>query len=468
MYMKKNIILILIILLGTTLITFNATKKQVYDGDELYTYTLANSKINGFITQNIKQEEWNKSEDLKNAFALNNDEILSFVSIYKNQAGDVHPPFYYLIFHIASIISLNNFTILPGIIVNIISYIILMIYLYKISEQLLNKKEKYIPCILYTLSIGMLSTALFIRMYMMFSMFTVMFTYYFINKEKHPIKLALTTYLGFMTHYFFLIYAFFISLIYLIQQLINKNKENIIKYMKTIIPPVVLGFITFPFAYLHIFKGYRGAETQENLINSNILDNLKSIIEALNKEVFFIPILLLIAISLKKQKQKNPVLIITISTILYFIVTLKIIPIQSTRYFYAIYPIIILLIYYEVSIIKNQNKKISAVLVLISFAIITQIKYEPSWIGKQNKLNNKDKNIIYIIKNDYETIGDSQYLMSYDNIYYTTDQLKDYEIINNSEKDIVVKTDDKELIKRIIRHTKYKTYEEYEKGYILK
>ena len=283
MYMKKNIILILIILLGTTLITLNATKKQVYDGDELYTYTLANSKTHGFITQNIKQEEWNKSADLKNAFALNNDEILSFVSIYKNQAGDVHPPFYYLIFHIASIISLNNFTILPGIVVNIISYIILMIYLYKISEQLLNKKEKYIPCLLYTLSIGMLSTALFIRMYMMFSMFTVMFTYYFINKEKHPIKLAITTYLGFMTHYFFLIYAFFISLIYLIQQLINKNKENMIKYMKTIIPPVVLGFITFPFAYLHIFKGYRGAETQENLINSNILDILTAILDLLEE-----------------------------------------------------------------------------------------------------------------------------------------------------------------------------------------
>ena len=446
MYMKKNIILVLIILLGTTLITFNATKKQIYDGDELYTYTLANSKTHGFITQNIKQEEWNTSEDLKNAFALNNDEILSIVSI----------------------ISLNNFTILPGIIVNIISYIILMIYLYKISEQLLNKKEKYIPCLLYTLSIGMLSTALFIRMYMMFSMFTVIFTYYFINKEKHPIKLAIVTYLGFMTHYFFLIYAFFISVTYLIIQLINKNKENIIKYIKTIITPVVLGFLTFPYAYFHIFKGYRGAETQENLINSNILDNLKSIIGTLNKEIFFIPIILMIILICKKQKQKKPVLIITLTTILYFIITLKIIPIQSTRYFYAIYPIIILLTYYEVSIIKNQNKKISAALVLISFAIITQIKYEPSWIGKNNKLNNKEKNIIYIIKNDYETIGDSQYLMSYDNIYYTTDQFKDYEIINNSEKDIVVKTDDKELLKRIIRHTKYKIYEEYEKGYILK
>lgn len=480
--MKKNIYLILIILTGVILILLYGTKKQIYDGDELYSYSLSNSKKHGFMINNIKLNEWNSKEEIKDIFALNNDEIFSFLSVYKNQARDVHPPFYYALFHIISILFLNKFSILPGLILNIISYIILMIYLYKISEQILPEKEKYIPCILYTISLGMISTAMFIRMYMLLTAACVAFTYYFlcITKEmnkKNLIKLSICTYIGFMTHYFFLVYAFFISLIYLIHLIIKK--KNIITYTKTILIPIITGFITFPFAYIHIFKGYRGEETQDNLVKSNIVENFKNIYDRFNKDIFYnmMPIiilitLILIIILLKKnyKKIKNNVFMITllIGTILYFILTLKIIPILSTRYFYPIYPLIFLIIYYIISkSINNKYIKIGITTILIILSITTQIKYEPSWISQRTS-NNIDKNVIYVIKDDYTTISESQFLMDYNKIYYTNENFDNYEIIENSDKDVIIKTDNIKLLENIIKNTKYTEYEQQGIGYILK
>lgn len=478
---KKYIYLTLIIIIGITLILFYSEKKQIYDGDELYSYTLSNSKKHGFMINNIELNKWTNHEDIEKIFELNNDEIFSILSIYKNQARDVHPPFYYLIFHIMSIISLNKFTILPGIIINIMSYIVLMIYLYKISKEILEEKESYIPCMIYTLSLGMISTAMFIRMYMMLTMWCVIFTYYFLNitqnmNKKDIMKLSICTYFGFMTHYFFLIYAFFISLIYIIYLITKKNLKNIITYAKYILSSISLGFITFPFAYIHIFKGYRGTETQENLIKSNILENFKNIYDRLNIDIFLkimpiilITLIIMIFILIKSKKIKNKIFIIALSTILYFLVTLKIIPIQSTRYFYSIYPIITLITYYIISkSINNLYIKKIITFIIIVLSVIMQIKYEPSWITKTNKIDAKDKNIIYVIKNDYATITDSQFLMKYNKIYYTDETFNNYEIIDKSDKEIIVKTDNIKLIENILKNTKYHKYEECEFGYKLK
>lgn len=434
------------------------------------------------MINNIKLNEWNSKEDIKNIFALNNDEIFSLISVYKNQARDVHPPFYYALFHIMSILFLNKFSILPGIFINVISYIILMIYLYKISEQILPNKEKYIPCILYTISLGMISTAMFIRMYMLLTTVCVAFTYYFlcITKEmnkKNLIKLSICTYTGFMTHYFFIVYAFFTSLIYLICLIIKK--KNIITYTKTMLIPIITGFITFPFAYIHIFKGYRGAETQDNLVKSNIVENFKNIYDRFNKDIFYnmMPIIILITLILimillkkKYKKIKNNIFIITLSlsTILYFILTLKIIPILSTRYFYPIYPLILLIIYYIISkSTNNKYIKIAVITILITLSITTQIKYAPSWIGKKNS-NKIDKNIIYIIKDDYTTISESQFLMNYNKIYYTNENFADYEIIDKSDTEVMIKTDNIKLVENIIKNTKYTKYEQQGIGYVLK
>ena len=469
----KKISLILTILVGIIFIIITSFSKQVFDGDELYSYTLSNAS-RGMMVDNIKLNEWNSSSDIKKIFELNNSEIFNIIPIYKNQASDVHPPFYYLLFHIISIFFLNTFSIMPGIILNIIAYIIVCIYLYKISEEL-EIKYSFIPVVLYTLSIGMISTAMFLRMYMLLTAFCLAFTYYFIriNKKENKsdlIKLGICTYFGFMTHYFFLVYAFFISLIYVVYLLIKKKK--IFNYVKTMFIPIILGFITFPFAYIHIFKGYRGEESATNLIKSSFIDNFKSIYERLNQDIFYgimiviILLVILLIIKLIKDKKSNTSMnIIMFSTLLYFLLTLKIIPILSTRYFYSIYPIIILIIYYLIDkSIKNKYIKYSIVMIFLILSIISKINYYPSWIGKNN-IKNKNIDVVYIIDNDYSTITDSQYLIKYNRVYYTNKEFDDYSIINDN---VIIKTEDTSILDKIIENTEYNTYEKEDFGYKLK
>ena len=469
----KKFFLILTILAGVLLIIIASFSKEIYDGDELYSYTLSNAS-RGMMVDNIKLNEWNSSSNIKKVFELNNNEIFNIIPIYKNQASDVHPPFYYLIFHIISIFFLNTFSILPGIIINIIAYIIACIYLYKMSDEL-EIKYSFMPVILYTLSVGMISTAMFLRMYMLLTMFCLMFTYYFIKIFKNDnksdfIKLSICVYFGFMTHYFFLVYAFFISFIYTIYLLIKK--KNIFNYVKSMFIPIILGFITFPFAYIHIFKGYRGNETTENLVKSNFIDNFKSIYERLNQDIFYgimigvILLSIILIIKLIKYKKSNASMnIVMISTLLYFLITLKIIPILSTRYFYSIYPIIILIIYYLIDkSIKNKYIKYSIVIILLGLSIISKISYSPSWIGKSN-LGNKNINVVYIIDNDYNTITDSQYLIKYNRVYYTNKEFDDYSIINDN---VIIKTEDTSILDKIIENTEYNTYEKEDFGYRLK
>ena len=468
----KKIIFLITIVVGIIFIIVTSFSKQVFDGDELYSYTLSNAS-RGMMVDNIKLNEWNSSDDIRKVFELNNNEILNIIPIYKNQASDVHPPFYYLLFHIISIFFLNTFSILPGIVLNIIFYVVVCIYLYKIGEEL-ELKYSFIPCILYTLSVGMISTAMFLRMYMLLTAFCVAFTYYFIKVSKNEnksnfIKLGICTYFGFMTHYFFLVYAFFISFIYVIYLLIKKKK--IFNYCKSMFIPIILGFITFPFAYNHIFKGYRGNEATENLVRSSFIDNFKSIYERLNQDIFYgimigiIILIVILIIKLIKDKKSNFYMnIIMTSTLLYFLLTLKIIPILSTRYFYSIYPIIILIIYYLLDkSIKNKYIKYLGIFVFIILSIISKLNYKPSWIGKSD-LKKSNTNVIYIISNDYNTITDSQYLINYNKVYYTNN-FTDYSIIDDNT---IIKTEDTSILDKIIENTEYNSYELIDFGYKLK
>ena len=469
--MKKTF-LILIILIGIALIGITSFSKQRLDGDELYSYTLSNAS-RGMMNQNIKLDEWNSGEEIKEIFELNDNEVFDIISVYKNQARDVHPPFYYFIFHIISIFFLNKFSIFPGIIINTIAYIIACIYLYKISDEL-EIKYSFLPVLLYTLSVGMMSTVMFLRMYMLLTMFCLMFTYYFIkifkNENKSDyIKLGICTYFGFMTHYFFLIYAFFISLLYLIYLLIKKKK--VFSFIKTMSIPIILGFLTFPYAYSHIFRGYRGTQSASNLVKSSFIDNFKRIYERLNQDLFYgimfiviIFIIILIIKLIKDRKNKPYMSIIMISTLLYFLLTLKIIPILSARYFYSIYPIIILIIYYLIDkTIKNKYIRYSMIVILLALSIISKINYKTDWIKEVN-LKRVDADIVYIIERDYATISDSQYLVNYNKVYFTK-ELKDYSIIDNNT---IIMTNNIDDLNKIIENTEYNSYEKYDRGYRLK
>ena len=103
------IILILIALFFYTVLFFS--KKESYDGDEIWSYGLANSYYNPFLHNsgtwdNNKDNRylqnfntWITGDTFHNYLTVQENERFTYDSVWYNQSADVHPPFYYALLH---------------------------------------------------------------------------------------------------------------------------------------------------------------------------------------------------------------------------------------------------------------------------------------------------------------------------------------------------------------------------------
>ena len=175
-------------------------------------YYLKNSEEYGNKIYEIMKADkpvWKTPEDAKNYLTVTSDEIFSFWPVYYNQSRDVHPPLFYFLVHIVSVLFLNNFSKYIIFIINLVFFIATCFVMRKILK-LYDKEKMSIPAIiLYGASIGAISTVIFQRMYAMLTFFCVMYLYITLKIIKNnfelnkrlKIELILTTILGFLTQY---------------------------------------------------------------------------------------------------------------------------------------------------------------------------------------------------------------------------------------------------------------------------
>lgn len=203
-------------------------KKEGYHSDEIWSYGLANSYYKPFIyirpgvfiddmtpDDIINLNEWKSGEEFKNYITVQEGEQFSYVSVYDNQTLDHHPPLYYFLLHTVCSFFPDTFSWWFGYSLNIIFLIVTQIFLYKLSYTVLKGGSIYKPlivCGMYAFGIGALSTFIFVRMYSMLTMMTVMHIYYQMRLIKYPDEslkkllppVLLTAFAGFMTEYLFI------------------------------------------------------------------------------------------------------------------------------------------------------------------------------------------------------------------------------------------------------------------------
>jgi len=250
-YLKKNGLFILTIISLSILMFYYIDKKQGFHEDEMFSYGSSNYKYDN-VYQNYGDMEW-KNDILYNqvlqgniinrisnvykyitnidSFTKNNElvngkpvwkskdkaleylaiqdyDILSFFSIYYNQAKDVHPPLFYFLVHIVSCLFYNTFSKYIIFSINLIFFIGTLIIISKILNKLDCKYLRIPSIILYGASIGCISTVMFQRMYMMLTFFSILYLYHIINYIKNDFKInkkipfILTIIGGFLTQYY--------------------------------------------------------------------------------------------------------------------------------------------------------------------------------------------------------------------------------------------------------------------------
>ena len=408
-FMKK-IIFGFILLASLIVSVCYGIQKSGYHEDEYYTYFSSNRSIGLYQPD----REWQDRQTILDELAVKPGEGFNYGMVKLVQSWDVHPPFYYFIFHTLCSFIPGQFSKWPGLITNLIAFAIAYIFFALLIDELkLPLPLEILILVFWGINPMTVSANLLIRMYAWLGAAIMACAYFHVRLIKNYddlslelkplilkgfLPIAVTSYLGFLIQYFYIF--FFVSigaafagwLIFKRQ----KVKEGFI-YIEICTVSMILAVITYPSALRHMFGGYRGTGASGSLFDmNNTWMRISFFIGLVNDFVFagglmVVALILFIGIAYGialKNKQKRALLtsrydglgkmegrheikklkfgpefpILTVGTLGYFLLTSKtalLVGADSNRYEMPIYGLLIMLIfidaYYVLSDLGNRT-----------------------------------------------------------------------------------------------------------------
>ena len=279
---KQSIAIVVLIILQVLVMIYWGMQKNGYHVDEMYSYGLANSYYTPFIQQlEGYGEEWITSERIADFLEVTEDDRFAYGSVVYNQTQDVHPPIWYILFHTVCTFSVGVFSKWQGIILNLICFVGIDIILYLLTKRLLDQKCALLAVFIWGFSIGAINTVTFIRMYALLSAWVMLFLYAHsllfsesqLSKNKLSYRnlafLMVTTILGTLTQYYFLVFAFFVCGLWCLYLLLRRKWKILIQYACGELLAVLMSVVIYPALLRHMFGGYRGEAAFSALENND-------------------------------------------------------------------------------------------------------------------------------------------------------------------------------------------------------
>lgn len=345
--------------------------KDGFDIDELWTYGLSNSYGEPFIEP--KTGEWTSGARFKEYLSVMHGH--EYLNVYDNQIADVHPPLYYLFMHaVCSLVRpVTAFTKWTGIGLNLACFAATQLALFMLCSRVLTKGKGRLwglchplalcPVAAYGFGAGAISGAVFIRMYAMMTMWAVLLalvlTLLWQEGQRAWLMFLLKAVLifGFMTQYYFVIYACMLCCAYFFAKLAGKKGKEAGAFVFSCALALIIAVGLFPWCIAHIFGGYRGrgAMEQAAAVNWNDLSRWASIlVRTLSVQQFagLLPALLAAAAALlavcalrrlEIDRQACGMAVIGLAaSMLYLTVIAVVSPYKVDRYIFCIYPLVVL------------------------------------------------------------------------------------------------------------------------------
>ena len=271
-------------------------QKQGFHEDEYYTY-YSTARTNGFYIEN---GQWMDRDVYRNEFVVLPEQRFQYGLVKLVQSWDVHPPMYYWVFHTAASFVPNVFSKWIGLSINLFFHginIILLTYLSYLIVRRDTKLSLYVT-LFWGLSSAVLSGVVFIRMYEMLTMFVLLCAVLHVREVqkngtkisvlKSIVPMAVVTYLGFLTQYYYFIFLFYIGIAFCVWLLRrDKNIWNCLRYGVGQGAAFLLAYLTYPSCLGQMFRGQRGAQATENFFNlSNTIDRIRFFYDLMNRFVF--------------------------------------------------------------------------------------------------------------------------------------------------------------------------------------
>ena len=272
------LLLSLIIIVGICRFSYGFfVQKESFHSDEAWSFGLANSyyepyiQYNDDVTEIKNTDTWVSGQTFKDYFTVQKGQRFSFGSVYYNMSHDTHPPLYFFLLHFLCSFFPNQYIFSLGFIINMIAYIFMAIYIYKLLVLITKSRAFSLIGVLFsTFSLAMLCMTMYVRMYMLVATIAVIYTYInaklfyyeeYRSKISSYILLGIISCIGAITDNFFLPYAFAITAVMCICWLIKRQFKTFFKYASCMLIGIGLSIAIFPKTVMSAFRMLFGASS---------------------------------------------------------------------------------------------------------------------------------------------------------------------------------------------------------------
>lgn len=213
---------------------------------------------------------WKSGEDFAEYLRADG---FSLRDVYLNQALDTHPPLYYLFvraaYAVCDALGLRGFSLWPAFGVNALFLVLSCLVILRIGEKRFGSFGFGASAALFfALSPAGLSLAVYMRMYMTLCFFMLLsMDAHLALRENHwrftrrlGWYIALTCALGFLTHYYFAIWAVMTAAVSFFSMLCAKCGRRVWGYIGRMALGVVLSLMVWPLSPVHLLLSNRSAE----------------------------------------------------------------------------------------------------------------------------------------------------------------------------------------------------------------
>lgn len=219
---------------------------------------------------------WVSGQDYVDYLAVSESNTFNYASVYYNQRGDVHPPLYYILLHTVCSVFQGTFSKWFGLGINFALLTATLLLLYHMVKKYFGGAVVALSVTAaYGLSNGFMTSAMYLRMYALLTLMTVLYFYVhlriaegdFVIMGRKRLLLILTTLGGFLTHYYFVLYAIGIAVVFVVWMGVRKRWKPLLQYLLTLSFTAVGGLCIWPFALKHVFQGYRGQASLSTILS---------------------------------------------------------------------------------------------------------------------------------------------------------------------------------------------------------
>lgn len=259
---KYYIIVLAIVVVQIIFLSIIFNQRDGHHSDEVYNYGFANSYNENDFLGTSYLNQWTDSSIAKGFITVSKDQRFAYDAVYNNTVYELNPPFQIFVLHTLCSFFPEKFSWNYCFAINIFSFIITQFFLFALTRELTGDTiVSFATVILYGFGVGAMDIAIFMRIYALAVMFSVIFIYYShkIYKNRYEknffyeyLILFLSCLLGCYTLHLFLFYAFCITACYSIFFLLTKKFRKLFAHGFTVLGAALLSIILVPSTISHI------------------------------------------------------------------------------------------------------------------------------------------------------------------------------------------------------------------------